>query len=155
MVHPGLQLFVERHQPVIILGNLCDQTGHDVVPTVSGAEIAQHRRVSGVPQLPPDVNLPGEVGGYQEIGQRIGKVAAIGRHDLAKVGSQRRVGAEFIPARAGPERDEGKVRPAPPQNLVVGDRDVFGQDLSSWLPTSAWSIRLVSRGSLKNSVVPT
>ena len=28
-----------------------------------------------------------------------------------------------------PKRDEGKVRPAPPQNLVVGDPDVLSQDL--------------------------
>ena len=68
-----LQPFVERHQPVIILGNLRDQTGHDEVPPLRGGEVAQLCRVPGIPQLPPDVHLPGEVGGYQEIGQRIGK----------------------------------------------------------------------------------
>ena len=93
-------LLVERHQLVIILGNLRDQTRHDVVPTVGGAEIAQPCRVSGIAQLPPDVDLPGDVGGNQEIWQRIGKGAAIGRDDLAEVGSERRVGAEFVQRRA-------------------------------------------------------
>ena len=71
------------------------------------------------------------------------------------VGSLRRVVAVFIQRRAGPQSDEGKVRPAPPHNLVVGDRDVLEPGSSDcWLPTSAWSIKLVSFGSLKNSVVP-
>ena len=78
-----LKLFVERHQLVIILGNLRDQTGHDVVPTVRWCRGSAACRVPGIPQLPPDVDLPGEVGGYQEIWQRIGKVAAIGKQVLA------------------------------------------------------------------------
>ena len=56
---------VERHKPVIILGNLCDQTGHEVVPLLSGGDEALHCRVPGIPQLPPDVDLPEEVGAQQ------------------------------------------------------------------------------------------
>ena len=69
-----LNPFVERHQLVIILGDIRDQPGHHVVPTLGGAEVAIHCRVSGIPQLPPDVHLPGEVGGCHEIWQRLGKV---------------------------------------------------------------------------------
>ena len=32
----SLKPFVERHQTVVILGNLCDQTGHEVVPPLTG-----------------------------------------------------------------------------------------------------------------------
>ena len=56
-----LEPLVERHQPVIILGDLRDQAGHEVVPPLDGGEVALPRRVPGVPQLPPDVQLPGEV----------------------------------------------------------------------------------------------
>ena len=60
-----LNPFVERHQPVIVLGNLCDQTGHEIVSPLTGAEEAQRRRVPGIPQLPPDVELPEDVGAEQ------------------------------------------------------------------------------------------
>ena len=60
----SLKPFVERHQPVIILGNLCDQTGHEVVPPLTGGEVALLCRVPGIPQLPPDVQLPEEVEAY-------------------------------------------------------------------------------------------
>ena len=69
-----LKPFVERHKPVIILGNLCDQTGHEVVPPLTGGDVALRCRVPGIPQLPIDVELPGEVEAPQEISQRIGKV---------------------------------------------------------------------------------
>src|SRR5262249_41648431 len=57
-----LEPFIERHELVIILGNLWCQTGQEVVPLVSGAEEALHCRVPGISQLPPDVYLPEEVG---------------------------------------------------------------------------------------------
>ena len=72
----SLEPFVERHQPVIILGNLCDQTGHEVVPPLTGGEVALLCRVPGIPQLPPDVQLPEEVEAQHGIRQRIGKVLA-------------------------------------------------------------------------------
>ena len=87
--------FVERHQFVIILGNIRDQTGHDKVPTLPGTEEAIQFRVSGIPQLPPDVHLPGEVGGCQEIWQRLGKVRAIGKEVLGIVGPIERVCADI------------------------------------------------------------
>ncbi len=68
-----LKPFVERHEPVIILGDLRDQTGHEVVPPLTGGDVALPRRVPGIPQLPVDVQLPGEVDASQEISQRIGK----------------------------------------------------------------------------------
>ena len=57
----SLKPFVERHQPVIILGNLGDQTGHEVVPPLSGGEVALLCRVPGIAQFPPDIQLPEEV----------------------------------------------------------------------------------------------
>ena len=71
-----LKPFVECHEPVIILGNLRDQSGHDVVPPLTGGEVPQLCRVPGITQLPPDVQLPGDVGGEQEISRRIGKALA-------------------------------------------------------------------------------
>ena len=56
-----LEPFVEAHQPVIILGDIRDQAGHEVVPPLDGGDVALPRRVPGIPQLPVDVQLPGEV----------------------------------------------------------------------------------------------
>ena len=56
-----LKPFVEPHQPVKILGNLRDQSGHEEVPLLAGDDVALGRRVPGIPQLPVDVKLPGEV----------------------------------------------------------------------------------------------
>ena len=64
---------VERHELVIILGNLCDQMGHEVVPPVNGGEIALRRRVPGIPQLPVDVQLPGEVEAPRKFPSGLGK----------------------------------------------------------------------------------
>ena len=57
-----LKPFVERHEPVIIVGNLGDQMGHEVVPPLTGGEVRARRRVPGIMQLPPDVQLPEEGG---------------------------------------------------------------------------------------------
>jgi len=47
-----LKPFVEAHEPVKILGNVCDQGGHEVVPPLSSGDVALPCRVSGIPQLP-------------------------------------------------------------------------------------------------------
>ncbi len=122
-------LFVERHQLVVVLGDLRDEAGDDIVPAVSCAEVAQRGRVSGTVQLSPDVDLPGDVGGDQEVWQRIGKVAAGGRRELVQLRSVGRVVAVFVQRRVGPERDERQPHPAPSHHLVVGNRDVLRQDL--------------------------
>ena len=57
-----LKPFVERHEPVIIVGNLRDQLGHEVVPPLTGGEVALARRVPGIMQLPPDIRRPEEGG---------------------------------------------------------------------------------------------
>jgi hypothetical protein len=44
-------------------------------------------------------------------------------------GSLSRLEAGSVHTRAGPDSDEGKVRPLPRQNLVVGDPDVLSQGL--------------------------
>ena len=98
----SLKPFVERHEPVIILGNLRDQTGHEVVPPLTGGEVALLGRVPGIPQLPPDVQLPEEVEAYQEIRQRIGKVLAGEIFELVLNGSLRRVEAGFVQRRRWP-----------------------------------------------------
>ena len=106
-----LKPFVERHQPVIILGNLCDQTGHEVVPPLTGGDVALRCRVPGIPQLPVDVQLPGEVDASQEISQRIGKELPGEKRVVAYAGSFKREAADSVQPRAGPDTDEGKVRP--------------------------------------------
>ena len=68
-----LEPFVERHKPVISVGNLRDQTGYEESPPFSGAEVAQPRRVPGIPQLPVDVELPEEVEAGPVASKRIGK----------------------------------------------------------------------------------
>ena len=55
-----LEPFVERHEPVIIVGNLRDQLGHEVVPPLTCGEVALRCRVPGIMQLPPDVRRPDE-----------------------------------------------------------------------------------------------
>ena len=63
-----------------------------------------------------------------EFGSGSGKCLP-GRDELSLDGSLRRVEAGFVQPRAGPESDEGKVRPLPRQNLVAGDLDLLIQDL--------------------------
>ncbi len=53
-----LEPSVERHEPVIIVGNLCDQLGHEVVPPLTCGEVALPCRVPGIMQLPPDIRRP-------------------------------------------------------------------------------------------------
>ena len=125
----SLKPLVERHKLVIILGNLRDQTGHEVVPPLRGGDVALCCRVPGIAQLPPDVQLPGEVQACHEIGQRIGKVPAGEIGVVSETGSFKRVAAVFVQPPAGPDGDEGKVRPLPRQNLVPGDLDLLIQDL--------------------------
>ena len=48
---------------------------------------------------------------------------------LVVEGSLRRVEAGSVQPRAGPDTDEGKVRPLPGHNHVAGDLDVLSQDL--------------------------
>src|SRR5262249_28411122 len=54
----GLHAGVERHQRVITLSNLRDQTGHEVVPPLTGGQVACRGRVPGVAELPPYVRRP-------------------------------------------------------------------------------------------------
>ena len=61
--------------------------------------------------------------------QRIGKVLPGEIRVVAYAGSLRREVAESVQPRAGPDSDEGKVRPLPRQNLVAGDLDFLIQDL--------------------------
>src|SRR5262249_31797836 len=103
--------------------------GHDIVSPLAGAEVAQRGRVPGISQLPPDVNLPGEVGGRQEIRKRVGKKLAGAKRVVVQAGSGERGVAESSQLRAGPDRYEGEVGPAPLQYLVIGDLDVLSQHL--------------------------
>ena len=48
---------------------------------------------------------------------------------MSLAGSFERVAAVLVQPAAGPDRDEGKVRPLPRQNLVLGDLDLLIQDL--------------------------
>src|SRR5262249_18405937 len=68
-----LEPFVEPHKEVIIVGNLCDHTGHDVLPPLTGGEEAHRCRVLGIMQLPIDVRRPGEEEAKHEIWHRIRK----------------------------------------------------------------------------------
>jgi hypothetical protein len=124
-----LKPFVESHKPVIILGNLCVQSGHEVFPPLTGDDAALPSRVPGIPELPPDVYLPGEVGGYQEIWHRTGKAMAGSNIELVFDGSGRRVEAGFVHPRASRETEEGKEGPTPRLCLVVDDPDFLSQEL--------------------------
>ena len=106
-----LKPFVEPHEPVKILGNLRDQSGHEVVPPLTGGDVALRRRVPGIPQLPVDVQLPGEVDARPEISQRIGKELPGEIRVVEYAGSFYREAAESVQPRAGRDTDEGKVRP--------------------------------------------
>ncbi len=106
-----LKPFVEPHKPVKILGNLCDQSGHEVVPLLTGGDVALRRRVPGIPQLPVDVELPGEVDARPEISRRIGKVLPGEIRVVEYAGSFFREAAVSVQPRAGRDTDEGKVRP--------------------------------------------
>ena len=64
-----------------------------------------------------------------EIWQRIGKELPGAKRVVPYCGSLNREGAEFVQPRAAPDRDEGKVRSSPRQDLVAGDLDVLSQDL--------------------------
>ena len=59
-----------------------------------------------------------------------------------------RVEAGFVQPRAGPDSDEGKVRPLPRQNLVAGDLDFLIQDLQLPIAGQCLWIKRVSSGSL-------
>ena len=61
--------------------------------------------------------------------QRIGKVLTGEIGVVSHAGSLKRVAAVFVQPPAGPDGDEGKVRPLPRQNLVPGDLDLLIQDL--------------------------
>ena len=56
---------------------------------------------------------------------------------------------------AGPRSDEGKVRPCRASISLLAIWTSSLRILSSWLLTSAWSIKLISIGSSKNSSILT
>ena len=53
-----------------------------VISIVNRLEVALHRGIPGVPQLPPDIDLPEEVGSESDVSQRIGKFAAAWKREL-------------------------------------------------------------------------
>src|SRR5580692_4598297 len=56
-----LEPYVERHQAVIILGDLRDQMRDEVVSSLARADVAMHRSVARIAKFSPDVELPGDV----------------------------------------------------------------------------------------------
>ena len=151
----SLEPFVERHQPVIILGNLRDQAGHEVVPPLDW------RRSNAALPRPWHCAAPSRCPACQKklrpnrkSGSGSGKCLP-GRYSSCLVsGSQRREAAGFVQPRAGPESDEGKVRPSPRQNLVAGDLDFLIQDLQLPIAGQCLVDQARSIGSLKNSSIP-
>ena len=107
-----LEPFVEPHEPVEILGNLRDQSGHEVVPPLAGGDVALRRRVPGIPQLPVDVQLPGEVEARpRKFPDGLVKVLPGEILVVEDAGSFFREAAVSVQPRAGRDTDEGKVRP--------------------------------------------
>ena len=78
--------------------------------------------------MPPNVDLPGEVGAEQEIWQRIGEILPGKVRQIRVNGSQWRKEAGLLHPRAGSEHQEWPVRAATLEHLVVGDPNLLGQD---------------------------
>ena len=57
-----------------MLSAFSHEASYYIVSSFVGSKIAQAGSIPGVPQLVPDINLPGDIGSEPEIGQVIGEV---------------------------------------------------------------------------------
>ena len=123
-----LEPLVQSHQPEIILGDVGDQAGHEGVPPLDGDVDALPRRVPGVPQLPVDVQLPGEIQARLVIPVREGEEIPREIRVVEDAGPIDREPAGPIHPRAGPDAEEGQIGPRPRKDLVHRELDVLIQD---------------------------
>jgi hypothetical protein len=84
-------------------------------------------RITRIAQLPPNIDLPRDVGIDEEVRQRIREGAA--RTGQLPFGSaQRREFARLFETGSSSEAEEWQIRPAGTENFVVRNLNVFGQN---------------------------
>ena len=107
--HPSIngQLAIQGQQIVVGFGNLGDEVRHHEIPPLLRGEVALDSGISLVAQLPPDVDLPVQIGRNAVVRQRIGKPLSGLNFEILFDRPVARVARNFVDPCGAPKPDKG------------------------------------------------
>ena len=107
--HPSIngQLAIQGQQIVVGFGNLGDKVSHHEIPPLLRGEVALDSGISLVAQLPPDVDLPVQIGRNAVVRQRIGKPLSGLNFEILFDRPVARVARNFVDPCGAPKPDKG------------------------------------------------